>query len=361
MSYTDFLPPGDINPPPTIFPSSVLVLTGPGRPFLSSDSAGNMVMGAPVIASSFAGPTGSSIAITSGLMVGSSGSTHFPTGAAFETPLLEVNGLCQSTAMLVSNSSSNPIFYATSTLFKGSSCHVYGDLQVDGNIYSLTGTYNTVGPTGPQGSQGVASTITGPTGPTGAQGVVGAASTGPTGPTGAQGVVGAASTITGPAGVLSTTVTPNSSVDTAQNIKTSLVSSVLNVDYTTLYNKLSTYALTSALSSYLTTASAASTYLTQSNAAATYSNIPRIQGYVSAAGSVSQGIGTITVTGKTTGTYPLTLSGASTGYPTVKCITPSASNSYNANIISWAGTSCTIVIKNESNALVDAAFWLSIF
>ena len=342
MSYTDFLPPGDINPPPTIFPSSVLVLTGPGRPFLSSDSAGNMVMGAPVIASSFAGPTGSSIAITSGLLVGSSGSTHFPTGAAFETPLLEVNGLCQSTAMLVSNSSSNPIVYATSTLFKGSSCHVYGDLQVDGNIYSLTGTYNTIGPTGPQGSQG-------------------AASTGPTGPVGSGGAVGAASTVTGPAGVLSTTVTPNASVDTAQNIKTSLVSSVLNVDYTTLYNKMSTYALTSALSSYLTTASAASTYLTQSNAAATYSNIPRIQGYVSAAGSVSQGIGTITVTGKTTGTYPLTFSGGSTGYPTVKCITPSASNNYNANIISWAGTSCTIVFKNESNALVDAAFWLSIF
>ena len=183
--------------------------------------------------------------------------------------------------------------------------------------------------------------------------------------------MGAASTVTGPAGVLSTTVTPNASVDTAQNIKTSLVSSVLNVDYTTLYNKLSTYALTSALGSYLTTASAASTYLTlsnaastyltQSNAAATYSTIPRIQGYVSAAGSVSQGIGTITVSGKTTGTYPLTLSGATTGYPTVQCLTPSASNSYNANIVSWAGTSCTIVIKNESNVLVDAPLWFSIF
>ena len=141
--------------------------------------------------------------------------------------------------------------------------------------------------------------------------------------------------MTGPAGVLSTTVTPNASVDTAQNIKTSLVSSVLNVDYTTLYNKLSTYALTSALSSYLTTASAASTYLTQSNAAATYSNNPRIQGYVSASGTVSQGIGTITVTGKTTGTYPLTLSGGTLGYLVVQCLTSSAGSNVNANIVAW--------------------------
>ena len=173
--------------------------------------------------------------------------------------------------------------------------------------------------------------------------------------------MGAASTVTGPAGVLSTTVTPNASVDTAQNIKTSLVSSVLNVDYTTLYNKLSTYALTSALSSYLTTASAASTYLTQSNAAATYSNIPRIQGYVTASGSVSNGTGTIAVSGKTTGTYPLTLSGVTTGFPVVQCLTSAAGSSFNANIVAWAGSSCTIVIKNESNALVDANFWFTIY
>ena len=203
---------------------------------------------------------------------------------------------------------------------------------------------------------GAASVVTGPTG---AGGAAGAAST-ITGPTGAGGAAGSASTVTGPAGVLSTTVTPNASVDTAQNIKTSLVSSVLNVDYTTLHNKLSTYALTSALSSYLTTASAASTYLTQTNAAATYSNLPRIQGYVSSSGVVSQGTGTITVTGKTTGTYPLTLSGGSTGSPVVQCHTASAGSNYNANTTAWAGTSCTVVIKNESNALVDASFWFNI-
>ena len=181
-----------------------------------------------------------------------------------------------------------------------------------------------------------------------------------TGPTGPVGSGGAASTVTGPAGVLSTTVTPNASVDTAQNIKTSLVSSVLNVDYTTLYNKLSTYALTSALSSYLTTSSAASTYLTQTNAAATYSNLPRIQGYVSSSGVVSNGTGTITVTGKTTGTYPLTFAAVSSGFPIVQCLTPNVGNNYNANIVSWSGSSCTVVIKNESNALADAAFWFSI-
>ena len=187
------------------------------------------------------------------------------------------------------------------------------------------------GPTGAGGAAGAASTVTGPTGPVGSGGAAGAAST-ITGPTGPVGSGGAASTVTGPAGVLSTTVTPNASVDTAQNIKTSLVSSVLNVDYTTLYNKLSTYG-----------------------------NIPRIQGYVNSAGTVSNGIGTITVTGKTTGTYPLTLSGATTGYPIVQCITSSAGNNYNANITAWAGSSCTIVIKNESNALVDASFWFTVF
>ena len=114
MSYTDFLPKGDVNPPPTIFPSSVLVLTGPGKPFLSSDSAGNMLMGAPVIASSFAGPTGSSLAITSGLLLGS---TQFPAGTglvALEIPVLQVNGLAQVTSVLVSDYNSNPVFYATS-------------------------------------------------------------------------------------------------------------------------------------------------------------------------------------------------------------------------------------------------------
>ena len=118
---------------------------------------------------------------------------------------------------------------------------------------------------------------------------------------------------------------------------------------------------TNKLSTYLTTSSAASTYLTQSNAASTYSNIPRIQGYVNAAGTVSNGIGTITVTGKTTGTYPLTLSGVTTGYPIVQCITASSGSNYNANITAWAGSSCTVVIKNESNALVDAPFWFNVF
>ena len=119
-----------------------------------------------------------------------------------ELPVLEVNGLGQSTSVLVSDYASNPVFYATSNTapqYTGRCCHVFGDLQVDGSIYSLTETYNTVGPTGATGAQGVAGAASTITGPTGAQGVVGAAST-VTGPTGAQGAVGSDSTVTGPTG-----------------------------------------------------------------------------------------------------------------------------------------------------------------
>ena len=142
--------------------------------------------------------------------------------------------------------------------------------------------------------------------------------------------------------MLSTSVTPNSSVDTVQNIKTSLINSVLNVDYTNLFNNMSTY---------LTTSSATSTYYVK----------PRIQAYCNAAGTISNSTGTTTISGKTTGTYPLTFSGASTGFPVVQCLSPSASVSYNANVTAWAGTSCTVVVKDSSNALADAAFWFLIF
>ena len=374
---------------PGIFPSSVTVLTGPTVPFLSSDAAGNMVMGAPVIASSFAGPTGRSLTITGGLRLGS---TNFPGVTAgqliaLETPVLQVNGLAQVASVLVSDLNSNPIFYATSNtapLYRGPQAHVYGDLEVDGILYGPSGQYSTTGPTGPTGQPGAvgaastvtgptgavgaASTVTGPTGqpgavgaastvtgPTGQPGAVGAASTvtGPTGPVGSAGAVGAASTVTGPTGatgasvtgptgVLSTSVTPNSSVDTVQNIKTSLLNSVLNVDYTNLFNNLSTY---------LTTSSATSTYYVK----------PRIQAYCNAAGTISNSTGTTTISGKSTGTYPLTFSGTSGGFPIVQCLSPSASVSYNANVTAWAGTSCTVVVKDSSNALADAAFWFLIF
>ena len=388
--WSDFAPP----PPEAlgIFPSSLTVLTGPTVPVLSSDAAGNIVIGAPVIASSFAGPTGSSLTITGGLRLGS---TNFPGVTAgqlvaLETPVLQVNGLAQVTSVLASDSNSNPIFYATSDtapLYRGPQAHVYGDLEVDGILYGPSGQYSTTGPTGPTGqpgAAGAASTVTGPTGnpgavgaastvtgptgqpgavgaastvtgPTGQPGAVGAASTvtGPTGPVGSAGAVGAASTVTGPTGatgasvtgptgVLSTSVTPNSSVDTVQNILASLLNSVLNVDYTNLFNNLSTY---------LTTSSATSTYYVK----------PRIQAYCNAGGSISNSTGTTTISGKSTGTYPLTFSGASTGFPIVQCLTPSASVSYNANVTAWAGTSCTVVIKDSSNALADAAFWFLIF
>ena len=73
-----------------------------------------MVMGAPVIASSFAGMKGDSLVISGGLLLGD---TKYPPPSGqlpLEFPVLEVNGLGQSTSVLVSDSHSNPVFYATS-------------------------------------------------------------------------------------------------------------------------------------------------------------------------------------------------------------------------------------------------------
>ena len=92
MSFTDFLPKGDIDPPPP-FPPTDLVLTGPGKPFISTDENGNMVMGAPVIASSFAGLKGDSLVISGGLLLGD---TKYPPPSdqlPLEFPVLEVDGL----------------------------------------------------------------------------------------------------------------------------------------------------------------------------------------------------------------------------------------------------------------------------
>ena len=129
MSFTDFLPTGDIDPPPSVFPPTDLVLTGPGKPFISTDENGNMVMGAPVIASSFAGPKGNSLVVSGGLLLGD---TKYPPpsgGLPLELPVLEVNGLGQSTSVLVSDYASNPVFYATSNTapqYTGRCCQCSG-------------------------------------------------------------------------------------------------------------------------------------------------------------------------------------------------------------------------------------------
>ena len=98
MSFTDFLPKGDILPPPPLPPTD-LVLTGPGKPFISTDEHGNMVLGAPVIASSFAGPKGDSLIISGGLLLGDFKYPPPSDQLPLELPVLEVNGLGQSTSM----------------------------------------------------------------------------------------------------------------------------------------------------------------------------------------------------------------------------------------------------------------------
>ena len=111
MSFADFLRP-EQPPFPENLPLSTVTYTGPSAPFLSSDGAGNIVLGAPLIATSFAAPTGSSsVNFTSGVLVGATKGFP-PSGSAIapEIPLHETFGLAQAGSLLVSDYSSNAKF-----------------------------------------------------------------------------------------------------------------------------------------------------------------------------------------------------------------------------------------------------------
>ena len=94
-------------------------------------------------------------------------------------------------------------------------------------------------------------------------------------------------------------------------------------------------------------------------------NMPtiKLQFYCSTSGSLtisSTGVYTVTLASYTTGTYAFTFSGNVGGYPMIQCFSASASVNYNANLTSWTGSACTVVIKDSSNALQNAAFWFTV-
>ena len=90
---SDYLQPAPPSLPDNL-PFSVVTYTGPTNPFLSSDAQGNIVLGAPLVASSFAAPTGASTAnFTTGVLVG--GTAAFPPSSgnvANEIPVHETLG-----------------------------------------------------------------------------------------------------------------------------------------------------------------------------------------------------------------------------------------------------------------------------
>ena len=147
-SYSNYQQPAPMPPPDFDTTTSS---TGPAQPFFSADSAGNLVLGAPLVTSSFAAPTGaSSVNFSTGVVVGGSDTFPASTGAvALEIPVHQTLGLAQSTSLLVSDFNSNPYFYATSDpSWTGPTAHVFGSLLVDGTIYGPSGAYPLVGPQG---------------------------------------------------------------------------------------------------------------------------------------------------------------------------------------------------------------------
>ena len=105
--YLQPLPqPRDENTPFSAFP----LYTGPTTPAFSTDDQGNLVVGAPLVTSSFAAPTGAStLNFTSGVLVG--GTQGFPPSSgnvANEIPLHGTLGLAQAQSVLVSDPDSNP-------------------------------------------------------------------------------------------------------------------------------------------------------------------------------------------------------------------------------------------------------------
>ena len=120
--------PADENTPFSAFP----VYTGPTTPAFSTDDQGNLVVGAPLVTSSFAAPTGAStLNFTSGVLVG--GTQGFPPSfgnVANEIPLHGTLGLAQAQSVLVSDPTSNPVFYTTSNpTWTGPTAQVFGTLQ----------------------------------------------------------------------------------------------------------------------------------------------------------------------------------------------------------------------------------------
>ena len=73
------------------------------------------MLGAALVTSSFAAPTGAStVNFSSGVVVGGTGFPPSTPAVALEIPIHQSVGLAQATSLLVSDFDSNPVFYATS-------------------------------------------------------------------------------------------------------------------------------------------------------------------------------------------------------------------------------------------------------
>ena len=130
-SLSDYLRP-PLPSLPDFLPASTVQYTGPTAPVFSPDYQGNLVVGTPLVASSFAAPTGADVVtFKTGVLVG--GTQLFPPSSAdipLEIPLHNTLGLAQATSVLVSDLDSNPAFYTTSNpTWTGPTAQVYGTLQ----------------------------------------------------------------------------------------------------------------------------------------------------------------------------------------------------------------------------------------
>ena len=89
----------------------------------------------------------------------------------------------------------------------------------------------------------------------------------------------------------------------------------------------------------------------------------RVQFFCNATGGLTingTGLYSVTLASYTTGTYAFTFSGSVSGYPMIQCLSTSASVNYNANLVAWSGSACTVVIKDSSNVLQSTPFWLTV-
>ena len=144
MNFSDYQ-----QPVATPLPSDAAVTTtatGPTQPFLSADSSGNVVLGASLVTNSFAAPTGSStMNFSSSVIVGNGAFPPSTSAVALEIPTHQTLGLAQASSLLISDFSSNAVFYATSNqppLYTGPVARVFGDLKVDGSILGPSGAYS---------------------------------------------------------------------------------------------------------------------------------------------------------------------------------------------------------------------------
>ena len=382
-SYTDHLQPVQ-DPPPDDLPATTIVYTGP---FLSADASGNVVLGAALVTSSFAAPTGaSSVNFSSAVIVGSGGYPPSSSSVAPEIPLHQTLGLVQASSLLISDFSSNAVFYATSNqppLYTGPVAHVFGDLLVDGTIHGPSGAYSQVGPQGPVGSQGDQGPVgsQGPQGPVGSQGDQGpVGSQGPQGPVGSQGDQGPVGSqgVPGPVGSQGVqgpvgSQGPQGPVGSQGAVGPVGSQGAAGTSYT------GPTGSTPNLSGYLTTTSAAATYLTQTTAASTYATqttvnaistnltndnygfwfYPYLAGWVhgnSTNVSMSQtyvnNAGTLTLTRNNVGNYTVGWTNA-LSKPFV-LLTPYWQNSSSTNIVvglqGWNTTSFTVQIRVMNTA-----------